>query len=310
MKNVLLSKPGVARGLCALLLLSLLSACGGGGDDDEPEQVVGNYTAFSNPETVAVLGYSGDVSEPFISRDGAYLFFNNSGRKNIFFARFVDARTFQYAGALSSINTSAVEGAPSMDAANKFYYVSTSRYNNPPGTLDTLFTGNWNGTAVSGRASVTGLASPIAGFVDFDVEVSPDGSTLYFSEGDFRGGNSVPITGDILVGVNGGASGFSTLSNSASIMANVNTSKLEYAPAISANGLELFFTRFDVVRQQSRIYRTERSSVGAAFGVPDLVTAITGFVEGPALSPDEKSLYYHQRSETNGALQLFRVTRP
>jgi hypothetical protein len=33
----------------------------------------------------------------------------------------------------------------------------------------------------------------------------------------------------------------------------------------------------------------------------------TGFVEGPTLSPDEKSLYYHKRE--GGVFVIYRVTR-
>ena len=38
------------------------------------------------------------------------------------------------------------------------------------------------------------------------------------------------------------------------------------------------------------------------------ITAATGFVEGPALSPDEDSLYYHKRE--GNLFVIYRVTRP
>ena len=48
-----------------------------------------------------------------------------------------------------------------------------------------------------------------------------------------------------------------------------------------------------------------RASVGAPFGSPSRVEAAEGFVEGPCLSPDEKSLYYlSERSGTFNVWQL------
>jgi hypothetical protein len=61
---------------------------------------------------------------------------------------------------------------------------------------------------------------------------------------------------------------------------------------------------------EARIYRSTRSGTAAAFDAPQLVSAITGFVEGPALSPDEKSLYYHREIPGTGRFELYRVTRP
>ena len=112
-------------------------------------------------------------------------------------------------------------------------------------------------------------------------------------------GGGVPSAADLVMAVYSG-SGFMPDPNSAVIMANVNTAKLEYAPAISASGLELFFTRFDPGSAAARIYRTVRSGKTEAFGTPQLVQAIHGFIEGPAFSPDEKTLYYHRQNTSNG----------
>jgi hypothetical protein len=141
------------------------------------------------------------------------------------------------------------------------------------------------------------------------VNVAPDGSTLYLSEGDFTGGDPVPLTADIVISVNT-VSGFVRDPASAAIMANVNTSKLEYAPAISGDGLELFFTRLDPATSEGRIYQATRPDTTSPFGPPKLVDAIDGFVEGPALSPDERSLYYHRLNTVSGKFELYRVTRP
>jgi hypothetical protein len=290
---------------CILPVLAMLSACG---SSSSPQQV-SNYTAFGNPELVTVTGYSGDIMEPFISRDGAYLFFNDNGaNKDIYYATYVNDTTFQYVGPIGAINTSAVDGTPTMDKNKKFYYISTANYN-PPTTYDTLYSGTWNGSTVTGSAALTGLAITTPGFVNFDIEVSSDGSTIYFDDGYFSGGKSFPDSANIAIAVDSG-SGFARIPNSSTIMANVNTANLEYAPAISADGLELFFTRLALDTMGTGIYRAARASSGDPFGKPQLVSAITGFVEGPALSPDEKSLYYHKQNTATSKFELYRVTRP
>ena len=91
-------------------------------------------------------------------------------------------------------------------------------------------------------------------------------------------------------------------------MRNVNSSDLEYAACISADGLTLFFTRVNRgLTGDARIFMATRSSLTAPFAKPLRLTAIDGFVEGPTLSPDEKSLYYHRRD--GDRFVLYRVTR-
>lgn len=92
--------------------------------------------------------------------------------------------------------------------------------------------------------------------------------------------------------------------DSATLLAEVNTPALEYAPAISADDLELFFTRLDGT---SQILHTVRPSAGAPFRAPEPIAAIEGFVEAPTLSPDGLSLYYHRYLGTSFGIE--RVTR-
>ena len=294
------------RKLLSLILpIFLITSCG------VVSSPTHHYTAFSNPEIVTILDYSDDVMEPFISSDGTHLFFNNAGgptNKDLFYATSVDDTTFQFQGAIADINTAAVDGVPTMDATNTFYYVSTANYN-PPTTYDTLYVGTWNGSTVTGSTPLTGLAITTPGFVNFDIEVSPDGNTLYFNDGDFTGGNNFPDEANIVIALDSG-SGFARDPNSTTIMTNVNTDNLEYAPAITADGLELFFTRLDLGTMEARIYRAARSNNNSAFDTPRLVSAIDGFAEGPTFSPDEKSLYYHRLNTSTNRFEIYRVTRP
>jgi hypothetical protein len=271
----------------------------------EPEP----YTAFTNPELVTIDGFNDHAMEPFVSRDGTYLFFNDFvPNKDLFYATFVDETTFEFQGAVSALNTPAVEGAPTMDAANRFYWVGTSNYT-PPLAYDTLNGGTWTGTTVTGSAPLTGLAIPSPGLVNFDIEVSPDGATIYFNDGDFSGGNGFPDRATIAIAHDSG-SGFVRDPASATIMADVNTDELEYAPCISTDGLEFFFTRLKLATLETAIYRTVRARLGDPFEVPQPVSAISGFAEGPTLSPDERSLYYHRKNPGTGQFEIYRVTRP
>ena len=105
---------------------------------------------------------------------------------------------------------------------------------------------------------------------------------------------------------------FMRLKNSAKIMRKINTHDLNYAPDVSKSGLEFFFTRIPIQNSQPKpppiIYTATRSSTSKPFGEPRKIEAITGFAEAPALSPDEKSLYFHL--QVNGTFVIYRVTRP
>ena len=101
-------------------------------------------TAFGNPERVTIRGYSDHAMEPFITRDGRYLFFNNSNdpsvNTNLRCAERIDDLTFEYKGEVAGVNTKALEGVPTMDK-NGFYFVSTRSYKE---TLSTIYQGRFS----------------------------------------------------------------------------------------------------------------------------------------------------------------------
>ena len=296
------------------MLLSLLLAACGSDDVESPIVLPVEYTAFSTPEMVEIQGYSGEVMEPFVSRDGKYLFFNNMGdNKDIFFASYDNPTdSFIYEDAIFAINTPAVEGVPTLDNNNRFYYISTFNY--PPANaqiFDTIYVGDFDAlspSVVNNLAVVPDLDEGILGHLNFDVEVSPDGSVLYLVDGIFSG-NPYPDTSNLIYAVDSG-SGFVRQPDSAAIFTNLNTDDLEYAACISADGLEFFFTRLELATLATEIFRATRSSLSSAFSVPQKVSAISGFVEAPTLSPDEKVLYYHRRNPDTNKFELYRVTRP
>jgi hypothetical protein len=242
--------------------------------------------------------------EPFITRDGRYLFFNNSNdpsvNTNLHYAERINDLTFEYKGEVAGVNTPDLEGVPTMDKNGVFYFVSTRSYKE---TLSTIYQGRFSGGAVTGVKIVDGVSEKAPGRVNFDVEVSADGQTLYFVDGVFSG-RSTPDKADISIAVRDGE-GFRRLSESAELLKNVNTDALEYAACISPDELELFFTRAG--KDGPAIYRSTRKSVTQSFDTPARVAAIKGFVEAPTLSPDGRSLYYHLRD--GARFVIYRVTR-
>lgn len=293
---------------CIAPLACVLAACGGGGSGGQAHNPPPAFGEFTNPQRVTIVGYgNGDhAMEPFITRDGRHLFFNNSNdpatNTNLHWAERVDDLTFQYRGEIAGVNSTALDAVASMDAAGVFYFVSTRSYAQD---ASTIYRGNFANGTVTGIELVPGISRATPGLVNFDAEISPDGNTLYFVDGQFNGG-SVPTAADILIATKQG-SAFTRVADGAAIMQQVNTAgALEYAPAISASGLELFFTRLEGTN--AAIYTATRASTSTAFGAPHRITAITGFAEAPTLSTDGKSLYYHLND--NGTFVVYRVARP
>jgi Tol biopolymer transport system component len=294
--------------MLSLLLLACSSriSADGGGENPEARQTFG---VFTNPQPVTIEGYRQDAMEPFISPDGNYLFFNSSNAgpvTNLLYATRIDDVTFQFQGEIAGANSGTLSAVPSMDVNNTFYFVSSRSY---PATLSTIYSGTFSNSdgSLSGVALVPGVSKLKPGWVNFDQCISPDGNTLYFVDGFFGSGN-FPRTASIAIATRDGDH-FVRVANSAEIMRQVNKHGLNYAADISKSGLEFFFTRVPSIKEPPpAIYTTTRASTSEPFGKPVRIKAITGFAEAPALSPDERSLYYHERM--NGVFVIYRVTRP
>jgi Tol biopolymer transport system component len=291
--------------ICLLVLTAAFNCqAGGGAATVDDSSAAAAAAVFANPERVTITGYSQDAMEPFISLDGKYLFFNNSNDPkvdtNLFYATRVDDLTFQFQGEIGGVNTTALDAVASMDSNNKFYFVSTRSYDQ---TFSTIYWGDFSNGTVSNVALVPGISKRKAGHVNFDAGISPDGNTLYFVDSFFAGGQ--PQNASISIAKREGDR-FARLKDSAKIMRKINTAALNYAPCPSASGLEFFFTRLDP--GGPAIYMASRAATSKPFGTPARIEAITGFVEAPTLSPDQKSLYYHKNE--NGVFVIYRVTRP
>jgi hypothetical protein len=276
-------------------------------------QDAGNQSAeakaasFTNLQAVTITGNRQDAMEPFLSRDGKVLFFNNSNAPtvdtNLFWATKVDDLTFQLQGEIGGVNGPALDAVASMDLSNNFYFVSTRSYET---TLSTIYSGNYAKGSVSGVAIAERVSPTRRGLVDFDQEISADGNTLYFTEGLFTGG-SVPASSELLI-ARRRDNGFMRDAQSKEILRTVNSAgRLNYAACTSADELEIFFTRLN--GREPAILVASRTSTAKPFGAAEKIMAITGFVEAPTISPDGRSLYFHRRNP-DGVFSIYRVTRP
>lgn len=307
-----MSAPGDAlcvgvRRIVSTAALLLVAACGVQ-KDDAAARLLPEYRAFGAPQRVTIRGYDQDAMEPFVTKDGRYLLFNNSNHPrvdtNLHFAERIDDLTFAYRGEIDGVNSRDLDGVPSVDRLGNLYFVSTRSYAQ---TLSTVHRARFERGQAIGVELVAGVSERKPGMVTFDAEISADGDTLFFADGRFAGGH-VPESADIAVATRDGAR-FVRSPQSRELLKHVNTAMLEYAPAISSDLLELFFTRLDRsgARPRAMILRAARDSVAAPFGPPQRVAAITGFVEAPALSGDGRALYFHRIEGVR--FVIFRVTR-
>ena len=269
----------------------------------------GLYRGFTDPQAVIIEGYSATAMEPFISRDGRYLLFNTSNQSPdiaaLQYATSVSPGIFAYQGPVAGTNDpSFLSGTPSMDDDGNLYFVSPRSYSQ---TLSTVYTGSFASGRVASVHLVPGLGVAAAGTVDFDVEVSPDGASLYVSVGQFNGA-AAPQSAVLSIYDRTGSS-FTLDPRSARILRAVNKrGMLTYAASISTDGLELFFTRANPAGGNPAIYRAVRRTSGQPFGHVQRLAAITGFAEAPSLSADGSTVYYHLL--VGSQFDIESVTRP
>lgn len=285
----------------AVLALVLTASCA---PSRQTEPSVGVDTAFSNPQRVTIEDYDGDAMEPFLSRDGRYLFFNNLNdsrvNTNLYWAERVDDLHFKFRGEVEGVNTPALEAVASMDRQGNFYFVSNRSYDQ---TASTLYRGKFANGKLTSIELIPGVSRAHPGIVNFDAEISADGNTLYFVESQFNA-QAQPQWAKILLARRAGDS-FVRDEQSANLMDEVNRGVLNYAPATTESECEIFFTR--VTTNGPAVFEAQRSGKNQPFQNVRRIEAITGFSEAPTLSHDGLSLYFHKRE--NDRFALYRVTR-
>ncbi len=276
--------------LFGLILISPINGC-------EKKELVppSDKVEFEAPQLVTITGYNDHIMEPFLSRDGTILFFNNSNHPsaltNIHYALRVSDLSFIYQGELPGVNSDDLDGVPAMDENGNFYFVSTRSYFT---TLSSIYSGKFENNEVKEIKLVEGISKNLFGWLNFDVEISRDGSFLYFVDGRFDE-NGGPYESNLGIAEKAGNI-FVRKANQGELK-YINTKSLEYAACISSDMLELYFTRVDApisINSIPRIFYANRVSVNKPFRKPYEINEMEGFVEAATVSPDNRIIYYHK----------------
>jgi hypothetical protein len=283
---------------------------------------------FGPPELVTILSLPTDqeglplsTEEPYPSRDGNFLFFNSGtgeGGKDLHFAK-MTTQGWKYAGTLGpGVNTpKEVEGNPTMDRQGFFYFIDS-------GVPEMVRGGQFSPDgALLGLKPISGIPCRKVDILrqravgNMGVEVSANGSTLYFDRAVWRleGLKVGPILSCEILLLERKSTGFVfDEPHARNIFSNINNGDINYAESISPDDLEIFFTRLSASDIKSGllrscILRSTRTTPGEAFRIPEMIASIGDreFVEGPALTDDGHTLYYHKR--VGSKFRLYRVCR-
>jgi hypothetical protein len=267
------------------------------------------WAQFHTPQAVTIQGYDGHAMEPFLSRDGKQLFFNNrndpADQTDIHWAERIDDLTFRYRGRIDAANSLDLDGVPTLSRDGRFCFISTRAY---AATLATVHCGTWRDGQLLGVRLQPEVSAHVPGRLIFDVEIDAGGQRLIVADGRFTGG-PVPASADLrqAVWVDGA---FRLQPAADPLFAAVNTKKaLEYAAAISSDGRELAFSRIEGKAPFLRfsVWIARRKTVDGPFEAPVRIEAIKGVAEAPTFSPGDDALYYHRRA--GDRYSIWRVTR-
>ncbi len=286
-----------------------------------------DYSRFSPPQKVVVQGlplwHGGtrmSIEEPFVSRDGRFLFFNSNeheNKKDLHYAEFINKNWIYKGETGPNINTvKEAEANPSMDLNFNYYYID-SKINGE------IRTGKFNPRTgqISKISAVKGV--PKRKFMFFKkelegnmgVEITTDNQTAYFSRATWKIARRKVqriLASDLLLTQKVGDKFVYNEKKARRILSNINTSDLEYAASISNDELTLYFTRLSAAdlasgNIRSKIMYATRKSKLEPFGMPKVIASIgtKDFVEGPSITGDGKELYYHKQEGKK--FRLFKV---
>ena len=298
------------KALFKILCVSLLiMSCSSNDNDQGDDSVI--YPSFGPEIEVVINGLSFDAMEPFLSPNGTYLFFNNINDgiiTKLYYATRVNDSTFNYVGELIGTNQTTsphLDAVADMDVDGNFYWTSTRNY---PAELNNLFHGAFNSGNVDNIQRVQGdfnMNTP--GWLVMDHGISLDGQFLYFNNARFNDTNCLgPCETTLGIAQKINATTFNTLPNSSSILQNINDANyIYYAPCISSDNLELYYTRYlkgDITASTSfEICVAVRPNSTSEFSIPTVLFSetISNLIEAPTLTVDKSIIYYHQKTNNS-----------
>ena len=265
------------------------------------------YPSFGPEIDVSINGLTFDAMEPFISANGNVLFFNNLNdgvNTKLYYATKINDSTFNFIGEVNGTNQITpphLDAVADMDSMNNFYWTSTRNY---PVELDNLFHGTFNAGNVTSIGRVYGnFNKSIPGWLVMDHGISYNGQFLYYNNASFDVNNCQgPCETEIGIAQKINDSTFNQIPNSNSILQNINdTNYIYYAPCISSDDLELYYTRYprDTITGSTlfEICVAVRSSMADTFSIPTVLFSefISDLIEAPTLTTDKQIIYYHRK---------------
>lgn len=267
-----------------------------------------NYPSFVNETKVFIGGYASDAMEPFLSPDGNTLFFNslNDGiQTRVYYATRVDDSTFTFVGEVGGVNepnNPQLNGVASLDTTGNFVWVSVRDW---PNTMENLHRGDYANDSCATINRVHGNFYVYAlGWIIMDAMITYDGSELYYCNA-FFDTCIIPCSARLGIAARVNDSTFNKIVTSDSILPNLNdTNYAVYAPHLSSNGLELYFTRFLIGGLNTEVCVSVRNTTADVFSVPlVLINEFPNVPEAPALNTNADLMYYHKKF--NGTYAIF-----
>ncbi len=270
------------------------------------------YPDFGPEKPVIIIGLTFDAMEPFISPDGNTLFFNSlnsGGNTNLYHATRVNDTVFTYDGLVGGIydpSPDHLDAVASLDSAGNFFWVSLRGY---PAVFENLHRGRYSTGAVTDTTRVYGdFNIDTLGWLIMDGTINYQGDRLYYNNAYFNLAEPTGIPEQARLGAAQRIddSTFNKLPDTEEIFAAVNDAGyLVYAPQITGDGLELYFTRLLKNTINTEICLALRAAADQAFGPPVVLHSNPGYVpEAPTLTLDKQVLYYHQK-DSAGIFRIF-----
>jgi hypothetical protein len=191
----------------------------------------------------------------------------------------------------------------SLDTTGNFVWVSARDY---PNNYDNLHRADYVNDSCINLNRVHGnfyVYSP--GWIVMDAMLTYDGSELYYCNA-FFDTCITPCSSRIGIAARVNDSTFNTVSNSDSILQNVNdTNYAVYAPHLSADGLELYFTRLLLGGFDTEICVSVRNTTADVFSIPlVLIAEFPNVPEASALNTNGNLMYYHKKFNGTFAIHL------
>ena len=263
------------------------------------------YPIFGPEKSVTITGLTFDAMEPFISLDGQTLFFNSlnsGGNTNLYYATRIDDTTFTYVGLVNGAydpSPNHLDAVASTDSINNFFWTSLR-------SIPNLYRGVYLTGNVNNISKVYGTCNILTtGWIIMDAAINYQGNLLYYSNGYFGPTYTecvgVPCEAKLGVAQKVNDSTFNKTIYSDAIFSNVNdTNYLVYAPQITKDGLELYYTRLLEGGYNTELCVSVRNTVADTFSLPMVIYSSYGyFPEAATPTTDKQIIYYHKK---NGAL--------